>query len=256
MNLNEAKTILSLYRPGAGDEADPQIAGAMALAKKDPELARWFEEHCARQIALRAKFRQITVPEGLKEQIISEQAARRKAAVHQRMALAAVAVAIVVLTIISLEVFHPFRERYRPDDYRFATYRTRMVDLALRGYNMDLATNTAAPIVAYLSRSQAPADFELPASLQKVALTGCAVTEWHNRKGALICFHTSRPVQPGNPSDLWLFVIDPAAVENPPASGPPQFARVHHLMTATWVQGNKLYVLGMDTDKQTLQKYL
>ena len=80
MNRDEAKTILLLYRPGTADADDPQIAEALALAKQDPELARWLEEHCARQEALRAKFRQITVPAGLKEQIISEQAARSKPA--------------------------------------------------------------------------------------------------------------------------------------------------------------------------------
>jgi hypothetical protein len=76
VNVNEAKNILLLYRPGTADAEDPQIAAALALAKRDPELARWLEEHCARQEALRAKFRQITVPAGLKEQIISEQAAQ------------------------------------------------------------------------------------------------------------------------------------------------------------------------------------
>ena len=66
MNRDEAKNFLLLYRPGTADADDPQIAGALALAKRDPELARWLEEHCARQEALRAKFREITVPEGLK----------------------------------------------------------------------------------------------------------------------------------------------------------------------------------------------
>ena len=84
MNRDEAKTILLLYRPGTADADDPQIAEALALAKQDPELTRWLVEHCARQETLRAEFRQITVPAGLKEQIISEQAARTRAGIRRR----------------------------------------------------------------------------------------------------------------------------------------------------------------------------
>ena len=72
MNLNEAKTVLLLYRPGTADAEDPQVAEALALAKQSPELARWLAEHTARQASLRGQFRRIPVPAGLKEQILAE----------------------------------------------------------------------------------------------------------------------------------------------------------------------------------------
>jgi hypothetical protein len=78
VNRDEAKTILLLYRSGTADAGDPEIAAALALARQDPELTRWLVEHCARQEAVRAGFRKITAPAGLKEQIISEQAAHEK----------------------------------------------------------------------------------------------------------------------------------------------------------------------------------
>ena len=62
MNRDEAKSILLLYRHGTADADDPQIAEALALAEHDPELKDWLVEHCARQIVLREKFRQIPVP--------------------------------------------------------------------------------------------------------------------------------------------------------------------------------------------------
>ena len=40
MNHDEARQILLLYRPGTADAEDPQIAEALALAKREPELAR------------------------------------------------------------------------------------------------------------------------------------------------------------------------------------------------------------------------
>ncbi len=101
MNRDEAKSILLLFRSDA-DVADPQIAVALSFMKSDPDLREWFEEHCARQFALRAKFRQITPPPGLKEQIISE---RKVMAVKNSRrdkwivagALAAIIVALVVI---------------------------------------------------------------------------------------------------------------------------------------------------------------
>ncbi|HTR42231.1 MAG TPA: hypothetical protein VMH87_11505, partial [Pseudomonadales bacterium] len=96
MNNDEAKQVLLLYRPGTSDAEDPETAAALALAKTDPELSRWLEEHCARQTALRDKFRQLPVLAGLREQIISEEAAKAKAASRREKIVGAVAVAAIV----------------------------------------------------------------------------------------------------------------------------------------------------------------
>ena len=62
MNREDAKIILRLYRPESPDAEDPEIAEALELAGRDQELARWLEQHCARQKAVRQQFRQITPP--------------------------------------------------------------------------------------------------------------------------------------------------------------------------------------------------
>jgi uncharacterized membrane protein YbaN (DUF454 family) len=251
MNRDEAKTILLLYRPGTADADDPEVAAALALAKQDPELTRWLAEHGARQEAVRAGFRKITAPTGLKEQIISEQAAHEKRLFWRRRAVLATAAVVVALTALALLRFQP-----RGNDDTFAIYRSRMVGVALRGYLMDLATNNSAQIQGYLARNQAPADYVLPAPLAKTAATGCAIESWQGAKVSMICFRTGKPLPPAQPSDLWLFVIDRVAVKNAPPAGSRQFVRVNKLMTVTWAQGDKLYVLGVEGDEQTLRQYL
>ena len=251
MNRNEAKTILLLYRPGTADADDPQIAGALGLAKQDPELTRWLVEHCARQEALRAGFRQITAPAGLKEQIVSEQAAQEKIISWRRNAIFAVAAVVVALVALA-----PLWFQHRGNEETFAIYRSRMADVALRGYTMDLATNNPAQVRAYLAQKQAPADYVLPAPLEKTAVTGCAIEGWQRAKVSMICFRTGKPLPPGQQSDLWLFVIDRSTVKNAPPMGSRQFVQVNKLMTVTWTEGDKLYVLGMEGDEQTLQQYL
>ena len=71
MKLAQAREILLLYRPGTRDAEDPQIIEAMELARQDPELAKWFAQHQAFQLAMRAKFREIEVPAHLQANLLA-----------------------------------------------------------------------------------------------------------------------------------------------------------------------------------------
>ena len=252
MNHDEAKTILLLYRPGTADTDDPQITEALRLAKQDPDLTRWLVEHCARQETLRAGFRQIATPAGLKEQIISEQAAQERRTVSRRQNAILAAVAVVV----ALVVLTPLWFQHRETAENFALYRTRMASIALRGYGMDLTTGDPAAIRAFLGRNGAPADYHLPAALEKTAVAGCAIENWQSAKVSMICFRTGQPLPPGQSSDLWLFVIDRSLVKEAPPAEARQFAQVNRLGTMTWTEGDKLYVLGMAGDESALRRYL
>jgi hypothetical protein len=251
VNHDEAKNILLLYRHGMTDADDPQIAEALALAQRDRELTRWLEEHCARQFLLREKFRQITAPAGLKEQIISEQAAQGKMIFRQGKFALAVAAMLVLLAVST-----PFWFLHPGHDDTLAIYKNQMVGAALRGYYMDLTTNDPAQIRAYLIQRHAPSDYVLPGPLQKIAVAGCAVENWQDKKVSMICFHTGKPLAPGTQSDLWLFVVNRASVRGSPIENLPQFFKVNRLITATWTQGDKLYLLGTEGDEQTIKQYL
>jgi len=76
VTINEAKFNLLLDRPGTEDAKDAGIGEALKLARIFPELADWHVAHCAGQMNIRQLFRQIEPPAGLKEQIISEHAAK------------------------------------------------------------------------------------------------------------------------------------------------------------------------------------
>jgi hypothetical protein len=202
VNCNEAKQILLLHRHGLAEADDPEIAEALALAKREPELARWLEEHCARQFVLRDRFRQIPVPAGLKEQIVSEYAAERRRILWRKKSVTAVLAVLVLLA-----VFAPLWFSRHGHDDTLAIYQNRMASIALRGYAMDLATNNPEQIRAFLAQNHAPADFVLPAALNQAALTGCAVEGWQNVKVSMICFRTGKSSAAGEQIDLWLFVV-------------------------------------------------
>ncbi len=71
MNNNEAKFILSAYRADGSDAADATFSSALAQAKSDPELARWFELEQRFDRALCAKLGEVAPPPGLREAILA-----------------------------------------------------------------------------------------------------------------------------------------------------------------------------------------
>ena len=250
MNHEEVKNVLLLYRPDMPDADDPQIAEALALAKRDPGLSEWLAEHCARQKFLREKFGQIQVPAGLKEQIISERAAHEKV-VYLRLNFALVAAAVVVAAIVLAALW--FRPSAAEDT--LAVFEQRMTGIALRGYGMDLETNDLGQIRTFLAKNSAPSDFVLPAKLGKVTLTGCAIENWRNARVSMICFRSGKPLPPGEQSDLWLFVVDRASVKNLPADFP-QFSKINRLNTVAWTEGGRLYFLGTESDERSMRQLL
>ena len=251
MNRDEARTILLLYRPGTADARDPDIAAALALARGDRELTGWLAAHGARQEQLRAGFRQIAAPAGLKEQIITEQAARGRPAFRRPVALLLAAAAAAVLFVLA-----PLWLQYQSREDVYPNYRNRMAGIALRVYKMDLETNDLKAVRAFLAQRQAPADYALPPALEKAAVAGCAVESWQGAKVSMICFRTGRPLRPGEESDLWLFVIDRSRVKRAPSADAREFAQISRLQTVSWTVGDKLYLLGTTGDEAALRQYL
>jgi hypothetical protein len=251
MNNDQAKEILKLYRPGTADAADPAFVEALELCERDEDLKTWFANHCAVYSALRSKFRQISVPEGLKEQIIAERPRHRTPA-WQRTVLAAGAVAVVALVAFNVQ------QHWRPrEPHDFAAYRSYMDSLAMRGYYMDLATNNLDQIRVFLAQKDAIADYVLPVDLQKNAqAAGCVATTWQGKPVSMICFQSGRPLGPNQQSDLWLFVTDRTTASDTPVASTPTFAKADGLATASWTIGGRTYVLATEGDAQSLGKFL
>ena len=252
MDRSEAKAILLFYRPGTADEYDPEFTEARELAADDPELGRWFKELCAVQIALRSKFAQIPVPEGLKEQILAE--ARGHPAFEFRFTPALLAACVAGLLVVA--GVWAYLGRQEPAGDPMINFRNRMAGIASpRGYPaMDLTTNDLQAINQYLTL-KGQGSYMLPAPLAKATPTGCALVRWHGNQVSMICFNSGKTPVPG--PDLFLFVIDRSAIADAPSPGPPQLANLtRRFATATWTAGTKTYVLGGSGDEAFVQSYL
>jgi hypothetical protein len=250
MNRENAKHILLLHRPGTADEGDPALAEALALLQRDEEMQRWLEVQRATQDAIRRQFKKISPPAGLKEQIISERPWHTRPVTAWHL----LATAAVVVGIFALGLW--WSGRAPREDKSLAGYRNRMASTAQRAYGMQLATNNLATILAFLKEHGAPGDFVLPARLTQATATGCLTVSWQSNPVAMICFKTGRPLQPGQSSDLWLFVIDQATLPDAPKTETPQIATVNQVTTASWTRLGKTYVLAVEGNEALLRKYL
>jgi hypothetical protein len=256
MTYSEAKEVLKLYRPGTADADDPEFAEALAQCERDAELKKWFGEHCALYSAMRAKFKQIAVPEGLKEQIIAERKVHTGTVpMWQKAVLAVGAVAAIAL------IFFQISTNWKPKEPTdFAHFSEYIVGNTLRGYNsMDTNTSNLDAIRQFLAQTNDIADYDLPVNLQKNAQpAGCVATKWQGKKVSMICFQTGRPLKPNRPSDLWLFVIDRSSATDSPTSAKPMYKQGPEpgVITASWTVGNRSYVLATEGDQKFLEQFL
>ncbi len=246
MNREKAKEVLLLYRPATADMAEPEIAEAIELARRDPELGQWFEQHRAFQKAMRAKFRQIEVPAHLRTSLLIQGAAQPKALAPRAwwrspVWLAAAAV-LLMLGLVSV-----WRRPQPPN--RFANYESRVVGEALREYRMDVVTNDMQQVRQVLAQRGAPADYQVPQGLERLQLTGGGRLTWRSHPVAMVCFDR------GDKQMLFLFVMKRSAVKDPPPEAP-QLTRVHQMLTASWSRGENTYVLAGPEEPDFVKKYL
>jgi hypothetical protein len=243
MNSQQAKQVLLLYRPGSDDARDPEVAAALEQIQWDPELRNWFEEHCAFQVAMKRKFRQIPAPVRLRERLLAERRITRPAVWGRGPVWMAAAAVLVILAVLAV-----FWSRPRTPD-RFADFRGRMVRTALRQYSMDIVTNDMQQVRQFMARRGAPSDYVLPRGLQGLSLTGGGLLTWRNTPVAMVCFDR------GDGRMLYLFVMDRSAVKDaPPVT--PGVVTANKLVTASWTRGDRTYLLAGPEEAGFASKYL
>ena len=241
-----AKEILLRYRPGTTDASDPEFAEALDQAKRDPELGRWFAQNQAFQSTIRARFKQLPVPAGLKEDILAGYRAPANPVWWQRPAFQAFAAAAAILLFIGLTLFWS-----QPREGRsFAAFQSRVVRNAQRGYAMEITTTNLGEIRQYLASQGAQADYVLPAPLEKLPGDGGAVLRWQNKTVSMVCFDL------GDHNDLYLFVANRADLPGAPSTSDPKFTKIGNLTAASWSAGNRTYVLAGPGDAQFVGQYL
>jgi hypothetical protein len=233
MNNDEAKFILNAYRHGGQDANDPQFREALDQARRDPDLACWFDEQRELDIRLGTALRSALVPpQELKSSLLAQ---RRLVRVSFWRKPAWVATAIAAALALLLTVGLLFTgSASRPD---FAQYRVAMAEFVDGKIDrLDLMSRDLNELRAWLEQQGAPSDFVLPAGLAGRPALGCRLKEWNGQKVSLLCFELE------NREVAHLLVIDREALTGIPLESP-QFVRSGQVATVAWSRGDKTYLL-------------
>jgi hypothetical protein len=258
VNSHEAKRILLLYRP-AVDRDDPDFAEALALTKVDAELDAWFQQHCAFQNAASSAFKTIPVPEGLKEQILSERKAHLTLTSRRRALVAACAVAVIAFC--GLLTFRSLIPPKPSVDLSFGNFHTNMIGAIIRYATMDITTNNVQAIRLNLA-NRGQSNLVFNSSVDKIVGkpnitgTGGKALDWQDKQVAMVCLNSGKNGDPKKP-DLFLFIVDNSSIEGPPTSTTPVVAQVRRgIVSGSWTSGSKTYILAGLGDEDFIKQYL
>lgn len=230
MTREEASKILESARPAGATHDDPQVAEALRLAARDPELSRQLERQRALDAAVTAGLKTIPVPPLLQDAILAERKIVRPHFWQDWRTASAAAAAIALL----LGGTFLFIQQSRAS---FTEFRQELVAENWAGDpHLDYHSDDAGKIRAWLAGRNAASDFTLPAGLGELRPHGARVFEHDSKKISLVCLSDGA-------RHLHLFVLDRPAFKDLPADGVPDFEKCGAWKTTSWRQGDKTYVL-------------
>lgn len=244
MNNQEAKLILQAYRCGGQDASDPLFAEALEQARRDPELQKWFAEENALDARIQASLQTaVPIPCELKSNLLALRKITRPMPWRWFQPMRLTAAAAVLLLGVAAFLF------LRQKPTQLNSFRETMARCALQQHgHVAFESHDMTKIQQWLQDRGMDAKIELPATLPGKSAQGCRVVDWNGQKATMLCF-----VLDGEHLDL--FVMDRAGLPDLPKGGATQFAEANGVMTATWVKGDKVYLL-TDDNKKFLQRLL
>jgi len=244
MDNEQAKFILSAYSPGGQDADDPQFRDALAQVKRDPELARWFEEQRAEDADITAKLRSAPVPSNLKQSILAAKVVVTPSIWRRRSAALAWAACLALLLSLGGLWFRA--------NTGYAAYHDDMVQALVDLDSLDLREKDLARIDEWLDQRPAPSDFEMPEKLGRLSGLGCRVLEWQGKKVTLICMNDNSK---GLGDKVHLLVIEAKDLPGSLPGPKPEFEENGSIATASWSDEDHAYILAGHRGTRRLAGY-
>ncbi|MBV9492575.1 MAG: hypothetical protein JO069_23020, partial [Verrucomicrobia bacterium] len=148
MDNETAKTILSAYRPDGADAQDPVFADALEQARRDPQLARWFEEQRVLDQTLFQALKRVEAPVSAQQLLVGQISTAKARNPWQRWAPL---LALAALVVISAVVLVGPLGANRPGDTLKAFQKDALALVAPEpAINLSLLTPSLAATRAYI----------------------------------------------------------------------------------------------------------
>ncbi|MDQ2868661.1 MAG: hypothetical protein M3R59_09675 [Verrucomicrobiota bacterium] len=223
MNNDEAKFILSGYRPDGADAGDAQFADALAQAERDPELGQWFARERRFDEAMSAALETVSIPPNLRADILAGGKISRPALWRGRRAVWAIAAVFVALACVV--------GVWRQQTARAETWQREVLavlpQLGSAAEPFDHEDKNGVMLKKWLVAQNQPAPPAMPAALQALPALGCKTISSAGHVVSIICF-----TMPGG-EIVHLAVTDETdSALAPPTS--PRFAQMNGWSTVRW----------------------
>ena len=241
---DRAKLLLSAYRPGGNDAADPAFAEALAQAQHDPALRAWLEESQTFDRAVAERLSTMPVPADLRATILAGAKFSQPRRWWQTPKIWALAAMLVVLA--SLAAFWPAA---KPDAWPVDSLA--VLDGVLKGeVKLDTEHPQPAHLVEWLAAHAAPVPSPIPPQLAQLPSVGCKTIDSGGRKVSLICFDL------GNKELAHLFTTPRDGLRLPPPDRQPIFSRMRNWNLASWSDGAQVHMLASGIAPERLRTLL
>jgi hypothetical protein len=248
MDNQEAKFILNAYRPDGQDADDPRFAEALAQARRDPLLERWFRESVAFDAAMTEKLCAVVPPPGLRESILAGAKVSRPLRWSRPALKWALAAALLVAAIIGSLIL---RDATRPQLADWQTEALQTVSSLVNGRSkFDAESHSAANLIAWLKTNRAPAAERLPENLEKLQSLGCKTFSWNGLPVSVICFTRH------DGGLIHLVTTHASAAAGRTLRAERKLVQQGPWTTATWREGDMIYMLALEGSRDQLRAYL
>jgi hypothetical protein len=257
MSNNEAKFILSAYRPGGRDANDPAMAQALAQAKSDPALGAWFAREQQHDAAVAAKLAEIAPPAGLREAILAGARMSDREGLPDtekgggptttkrvwwtQPGWLAAAAALAVLLSLAAWRMTPVRGE------SFAEFAVNFVD---KGFRLQKHGADVAELKTWLGEQHGPLPEALPAKFAELRALGCRTLSFKGQDVSLVCFERGG-------REFHVFVARRDGTAGAAEAGPRFLdAGRTKLVAATWTDAKNRYVLVSDAEADVVKRLL
>lgn len=254
MKNEEAKFILQAYRPNGADAADPGFGAALAQARQDPSLEKWFSAQQAFDRAVCTQLGSIAPPIGLREAILAGakfDAASGAAGQVQtgrsalRFGLPAwlgVAASLAILLAASLAVW-PKSAEASPLLLDFALNDTlRMVHHGQHG-------REAAEFQSLLGSADRRLTAGVPLDFDQLRRLGCRVITFDDRPLLEVCFQR-------NGTWFHAYIARVSDFPNVAAKLRPTFRDEQNASAVAWADGEHIFVVASKAGREALQRLI
>lgn len=248
MTIDEAKTVLSVWRPDGRDHADPDFREALEVARNDPALLEWLHDQQEFDSMMVNHLSPVLGPAEGRREILAQGGVvlRRRAA--QRRGWVALAATVLIVAAVGWWRYISLLDPVLPEAP--FTLAGAAEHLSVNHKSMEVYSENAGHLQAWLLGRGSPSPAQLPGRL--AALKAYGAQDWRTSRGrvSLLCFYPDdAPYATGYGQEaewLHLFVFPKRLARLEAAGGDaPQILEGNDWVFVVWREGETAYAVGL-----------